>query len=156
MIRIIVSGTRAATQQHIEQIRAALLAIAGRDVGVLAHGGAPGVDLLTAALAVAWGWQVKPMPAQWTVCAPDLPHELGGCPPGPHRLRRRDGSYYCPLAGPRRNQQMVDLSPRAHHVVVFPASGPREASRGTWDLHDRALAAGLNVHPPAPLEVGHG
>lgn len=153
MIRLLVAGTRHATKKHIEQIGPALQSICHRDLGVLVYGAAVGVDTLAAQLVRTWGWQTHPVRARWAECVPGLPAELAGCPAGSHRHIRRDGTDYCPYAGPRRNQRMVDLQPRADHVVVFPAAGRREKSRGTWDLHDRAVKAGLNVHPPVPLEV---
>lgn len=47
----------------------------------------------------------------------------------------------------------VITMPRATDVLVFPAAGPVARSRGTWDLHRRAVRAGLTVHPLVPLEV---
>lgn len=154
MLRLIVAGTRRATEEHLPLIGEVLLPICRRDLGVLAHGGAPGVDRLAADLAATWGWTPHPMPARWSECDLTVPAELGGCPDWPHRKTRRDGSGYCPYAGPRRNQWLVDLSPRADHVLVFPA-GSIEARSGTRDLWQRAARAGFQpqVHP---LEVGHG
>jgi hypothetical protein len=156
VIRLIVSGTRHATGANLPQITAALKPICAEGPGVLVYGAAPGVDTLTAQLVRGWGWHLLPVRARWAECVPGLPAELGGCPAGPHRKTRANGVDYCPYAGPRRNQRMTDLRPRPQHVVVFPAAGPREKSRGTWDLHDRAVKAGLNVHPPVPLQVRRG
>lgn len=157
MKHVLISGTRHATAVlHRPTIADGIkAAFGGRWCdAVLIHGDAPGVDTIAAELAESWGWQVKAMPADWPTCDLTVPQELGGCPDWPHRKRRRDGSTYCPYAGRRRNQTMVDLVPRADHVLVFPAAGPVARSRGTWDLYRRAVRAGLNVHDPIPLEVG--
>lgn len=136
MIRVIVPGTRHATREHRAEIGPRLNAIARRDLGVLVHGAARGVDSIAADLAKAWGWQVEPMPAVWPDCGPD-------CPARPHRKVGPAGTY-CPRAGARRNQQMVDLEPRADVAVCFPAVGSGGRS-GTWDLAARAADGGIPV-----------
>lgn len=50
-------------------------------------------------------------------------------------------------AGPIRNQRMVDLG--ADLCLAFPTRG----SRGTWDLVNRARAAGIPVTVIYPKEV---
>jgi len=149
MVRIIVSGSRWATpEQHGELIGAVLLAACHRDAGVLAHGDAKGVDRIAAAVAGAIpGWQVKPVPARWGECDLTVPEDRGGCPDWPHRKRRKDGRDYCPRAGWRRNQRLVELLPRADLVVAFPDQ--RGDKSGTGDLIQRARRAGLDpqVHP---------
>lgn len=153
MMRLIVAGTRHATGRHVDQIGQVLQPICTTGPGVLAHGGAPGVDLLAAQLAHSWGWKTKEVPASWGECDLTVPDDLGGCPDWPHRRTRADGSSWCPYAGRRRNQKLVDLVPRADLVVVFPADGPVARSRGTWDLHRRAIRAGLDTHTPVPLLI---
>lgn len=152
-MRLIVAGSRHATGQHIDQIGQTLAPICTTSPGVLLHGGARGVDQLAAQLARSWGWQTNEVPASWGECDLTIPADLGGCPDWPHRKTRPDGSSWCPYAGRRRNQQLVDLQPRADLVVVFPADGPVSASRGTWDLHRRARRAGLHVLPPVPITI---
>jgi hypothetical protein len=61
------------------------------------------------------------------------------CQPG-HRRRNRRGLEYCPLAGHRRNQQMVD-----EHPLLFVAASHRNSS-GTADCARRARTAGIPVH----------
>lgn len=160
---ILVSGTRHARRRHRPVVAGTLVAVAGDDEVELRHGGQGdrdedhGVDAIAADLAEKWGWRVTTIPADWDTCDHSLPQELGGCPDRPHRKRRRSGpGDYCPSADPRRNQWMVDRRPRADDVVVFPADGPVELSRSTWDLHRRAIRAGLHVHKPVPLEVSGG
>ena len=114
------------------------------EVGVV-HGGAYGLDRIGAYEAAAMGMLVaRPMIPEWDHCGPD-------CPPGPHRKPKpgRPGETYCPLAGVRRNQAMVD------RVVAFLNAGPgRRAvclafpmgrSTGTRDCARRAKAAGIHV-----------
>lgn len=91
----------------------------------LVHGAARGVDSLCADIARARGWEPVPFRADWT----------------------RFGK----AAGVIRNQQMLDANPAIDIVVAFPALKVgsmlplREQSRGTWDMHDRCIAAGLTV-----------
>ena len=91
-------------------------------------------------LAAAWvktrsrtGWPVvqEPHPAYWS--APCVPE----CPPG-HR-QRRDGREWCPFAGHRRNQEMVDLG--AAVCVAFWRNG----SSGTRDCIKRAELAHIRT-----------
>ncbi|KPC68301.1 hypothetical protein ADL27_57155 [Streptomyces sp. NRRL F-6602] len=100
----------------------------------LIHGCAEGADTLAGQWAHRNGIPVRERPADWTgPCTPD-------CPPG-HRRRNRRGTEYCPLAGHRRNQQMVDEAP-----VLFVAAQVH-GSTGTADRMRRAKKAGIPVHP---------
>lgn len=70
-------------------------------------------------------------------CPADWPGPCStSCPPE-HRRTNRRGGEYCPLAGHRRNQNMVDARPQlvvaAHHT----------GSRGTADCLRRARTAGI-------------
>ncbi|MFK8851296.1 DUF2493 domain-containing protein [Streptomyces sp. Ac-502] len=98
---------------------------------VIVHGGADGADTLADLWARGAGLDVEVHEADWGHCGPD-------CPPG-HRRPRSRGGDYCPTAGPRRNQQLIDAG--AHLVVAFH----RDSSRGTADCITRAQAAGLPV-----------
>jgi len=98
------------------------------------HGGARGVDSTAAAYARDRGWNVEVHHADW-----EEPCDKS-CPPD-HRRPGRAGDY-CPNAGHRRNQQMVDGF--AHLVLVFC----RNHSGGTEDCLKRARKAGLNVVDP--------
>ena len=84
---------------------------------------------------------MTPPPAAWSECDLTVPEELGGCPDWPHRKPHRNGrGSYCPRAGYRRNQRLVDLVPRAELVVAFPDQ--RGDKSGTGDLIRRARRAG--------------
>lgn len=150
---VLIGGSRHATTAHVELIAAALAPSIGP--AVLRHGGAPGVDTLAAGIVQPWGWTVEAFPAAWEVCDETLPPELGGCPDWPHRQRRRTGSTYCPYAGHRRNQQMVDAYPHATEVQVFPARSIEDRS-GTRDLWMRAIHSGRTVHDPISLNIPTG
>lgn len=150
MTLIIVSGTRHATAEHRPEIELRLSQWR-LDAGVeLVEGDAYGVDRIAAAIAAGWGWQVVSMPARWQTCDDTIPEVLGGCPQRPH-LRTRNGRTYCPFAGHRRNQRMLDEHPEAAAAVCFPAVGSGVKS-GTGDFIDRAIKAGLPVQV-FPLHV---
>lgn len=98
---------------------------------VIIHGTADGADTLADLWARGNGLDVESHPADWDHCAEN-------CPPG-HRKPRARGGDYCPTAGHRRNQRMLDAG--ADLVVGFQ----RDGSRGTADCLRRAKAAGLPV-----------
>lgn len=97
------------------------------------EGEADGADTLMREWAEANGIPVDPHPADWDRCAP-------GCRPG-HRKQRRGGSEYCPTAGHRRNQHMVDLG--AGLAVGFLVAGL--PCRGTRNCLERAERARIPV-----------
>lgn len=141
---ILVTGSRAFTDRLV--IRRTFLGqlatwdVLPAEVGLIT-GGADGADTIADEEGRALGlWVAKPMLPDWPVCAPN-------CRSG-HRRARWDGSEYCPTAGHRRNQAMVD------RVVRFLAGAPgRRAvccvfrvegkSSGTDDCVDRTSAAGI-------------
>ncbi|MFJ7023211.1 SLOG family protein [Streptomyces sp. NPDC101117] len=102
----------------------------GYDGIELMHGCAEGADTFGGQWAKRNGILVRERPADWEgPCGPE-------CQPG-HRRRNRRGTDYCPLAGHRRNQQMVDERP-ALFVAAHHAN-----STGTADCLRRAKAAGI-------------
>lgn len=136
-MRLLVTGSR--DWDHLDSVDAVLrhYAFEAFSAGgqlVVVHGkAARGLD----ALAANWvrqkrlnGWPVDqdPYPADWN--APCVPE----CRPG-HRQQRDNGSDYCPYAGFRRNQQMVDTRPLA--CIAFHRNG----SSGTRDCLKRAVQA---------------
>ena len=104
----------------------------GYDGILLMHGDCEdGADALGDLWAIGHGVPRDPHPADWSgPCARD-------CQPG-HRRRGRRGEY-CPMAGHRRNQDMVDLEPLL--VVAFHHAN----STGTADCIRRAEKVGIPV-----------
>jgi len=124
-----VTGSRNWTDRALLERR--LLTAVPPGTHTLVHGGARGVDLIAASLAIDLGWAEEIFPADWQHCDPT-------CPPD-HLEYTRRGTTYCPSAGHRRNQAMVDSRPDL--VLAFPLPG----SRGTWDAVCRARKAGIDV-----------
>ena len=94
-----------------------------------------GLDLILAEQASALGMQIKGFPADWDTCGPD-------CPPGHRRPRKWGQGDYCPTAGHRRNQKMIDTFGVWYHcVLAFPIG----KSSGTRDCMRRAERVGLRV-----------
>ncbi|GGZ82480.1 SLOG family protein [Streptomyces rubiginosohelvolus] len=100
---------------------------------VIVHGDCyKGADFFARHWAVANGIRQEKYPADWTgPCAPECPDD--------HRPIRANGQSYCPTAGPRRNEAMVQLG--ADLLVAFQ----RGNSSGTADCIRRATAAGIPV-----------
>jgi hypothetical protein len=147
---IIVSGTRHAAVSEYPEIETRLGQWRRHGNVTLVHGDATGVDRIAANIAAGWGWIAVAMPADWQTCNDGIARDLGGCPPSPH-LATRHGRTYCPYAGHRRNQLMLDRHPDADLAVCFPAADGGTKS-GTGDFIDRAIRAGL-PHQTFPLRV---
>jgi hypothetical protein len=127
-MRILITGSRRWTDQDALH-RAIAHALVGEEHATVVHGGAPGADTCADAAARLFGLKVESHPADWTTCSPDCRHTPA----------RTTGGRYCPAAGPRRNQAMVDLG--ADVCLAFPLPG----SLGTWDMVHRARRAGIPV-----------
>lgn len=97
--------------------------------GILVHGAASGADDLCAKWWTRMmGREDEPHPAEWDQCDESCYH----------RARTTvNSSNYCPAAGPRRNQQMVESG--LDILVVFPGG------RGTADMTRRAEKAGIPI-----------
>ena len=144
--RLLITGSR--NWDHPESVFAVLShycreahALGGRLVVV--HGKAhKGGDNLAAAWATRWGNRGYPViqeahPARWG--DPCVYDGTEPCQPG-HRQRHKNGpGDYCPMAGHRRNQHMVDTRP------LVTAAFWRAGSSGTKDCIRRAEAAGIPV-----------
>lgn len=99
------------------------------------EGTAPGADSMCGAWAkarVAHGVGHLPVEADWEGPC------VNTCRPG-HRKTRRDGTEFCPLAGHRRNQAMVDAGPLI--ALAFQVG----ESTGTADCLRRLKKAGVPV-----------
>lgn len=121
----------------------------------ICHGDAPGLDTLVKEEARqhrAALLRVKPYPADWQRCAPNHPHVP--CPDDGGRHRRRKARYtlnsslqdetFCPIAGLRRNQDMLDDFKPSLVLAFFDK--PYSESRGTKDMCERAIHAGVPHH----------
>lgn len=134
-MRVLITGSR--TWRDARRIRDALNWITRNHRGphTLVHGAARGADTIAARHARRLGWMVEGHEvtrADWDApCTPDC--KIG------HRRPRADGTTYCPQAGNRRNQRMVDLG--ADLVLAYI----RNNSRGATNCADAADAAGLDV-----------
>jgi hypothetical protein len=122
---------------------------------IVVHGDARGADTLVSK-AVArlrkLGFEhlvEQACPADWPRCAPD-------CPPTTSHRRFRtvpggDGTVeetYCPTAGLRRNQEMLDIwSP---DLCIAFTSKPLHQSRGTDHMVRLATAAHVPTHVISP------
>jgi hypothetical protein len=101
---------------------------------VVVHGDCPtGADAIAKQWALDNGLIHQPHPADWSAPCPD------NCLTVPHRKTSSRHGEYCPLAGHRRNQFMVDQG--ADLVLAFS----RNNSRGTADCISRAKTAGIPV-----------
>lgn len=133
MKRVIVTGGR--DYEDKDKVYAVLTALYD-EIGefILIQGGASGADRL----ADRWArdtltldpFHQEMYPADWE----------GPCDPFLCRMnhrRKRGTGTYCPAAGPRRNQKMLDLG--ADLVVAFPGG------TGTADMVHRAQKAGVEV-----------
>lgn len=105
----------------------------------IVHGAADGGDTVMDQLARAWGMHVEPYPVtreEWNTCVPT-------CNPT-HRRRREDRSTFCPTAGTRRNQRMVNLHTTRPYACClgFPIGA---GWSGTRHCMTRADAAGIRT-----------
>ncbi len=75
-------------------------------------------------------------PAEWEKCGSE-------CPPGGHARRNARGILYCPGAGPRRNQKMID---EGQPDVVLAFTNDLKKSKGTKDMVQKAKSAGIPTY----------
>jgi hypothetical protein len=97
-------------------------------ITTLIHGDAAGVDRRCGAWAYQRGVPVDKYPAPWD----DIDH------PQAVVRYRRDGKPYDVMAGPRRNQQMIDDG-KPDAGMVFPGG------TGTADMRSRMVVAELEI-----------
>lgn len=152
-MRVLVTGSRTCKRDQLVwwalDVTLDLTTRSGGKLTVV-HGDAPdGAD----AIAAAWvarrlqaGAPVtpEPHPAEWGVCTPECRHPE----------KRRKGEVYCPLAGFRRNGEMVDAG--ADYCLAFVERCPcpderrnkatgMHGTHGAVDCAVRAVAAGIPV-----------
>lgn len=92
-----------------------------------------GLDIILDAAARELGMRTEPHEADWDTCGAE-------CRPGHRRARRNGSGSWCPTAGHRRNQKMVDA-----HSYARCLGFPLGMSVGTRDCMRRAAAAGIRV-----------
>jgi hypothetical protein len=138
--RILVTGSRSWTDTatiHDALLNACYDATQAidRDIRcVIVHGDCPkGADAIAKQWAIDNEVMHEPHPADWSA------HCGETCLLSTHRKTSAKHGEYCPRAGHRRNQLMVDLG--ADIVLAFH----QDKSRGTADLIARAKKAGIPV-----------
>lgn len=163
MTKLLISGTRHATiADHGLIIKRAILdALFNPDsttggVDEIYVGDAAGVDLIALQIAKRAGWTLHEFEARWDECDPQ-------CPTGnanrPHRLKYRHGrGDYCPRAGMRRNQQMVDAftAVGGRLVLTFPAAGLVERDVRNCIRLARQAVLQVTEHPLTTKETSRG
>lgn len=134
-MRVLVFGSRTwSDRDRIYRDLDALASEHGR-LTVIA-GAARGADRYAAGWAVqSGGHDTELFAADWATCGAE-------CPPGHQRLNGR-GGYYCPTAGLRRNQQMIDEG-KPDRALGYVTPSLSE-SRGSADMHRRLMAAGIET-----------
>lgn len=120
-------------------------------VGLL-QGGAGGADSGCKEVGEELGMLVQAMDTDWDTCRSDLAPPYPVCTPGHRKMHKSGLKTFCPAAGYRRNQDMVN------RVVAFLERGGRRAvcavfrspgkSNGTDDCVERATAAGIPLRRP--------
>lgn len=133
-LKVLVTGSTGWPRDQISIIAEALekvrqeAAAAGRRV-LLVHGAAIGADKYADTIAQGYGWEIRGYRAPW---------EMLGAAAGPDRNRTLWNAEHQPPEDP------VDL------VLAFPTLG----SKGTWDMLDLALMAGVVVRYYQPRTPG--
>lgn len=108
------------------------------------HGNAKGGDTIGASVWEELGGATEAHPADWPRC-------VRGCKPS-HRRWRRDGTSFCPTAGKRRNQHMVNLgADLCIRVHVNDSPGSRMTARMAEAADIRLIE--IEVFPPDPEGV---
>lgn len=135
-MRVLMTGSRGLPASAMSLVRDALIEVTAGHQGphILVHGGARGADQMAAIAAQSLGWSIEEHPADWSAPCRDTCRHNG-------RQVNRSGREYCPSAGARRNQKMVDLG--ADVCVAFYARN--ELTRGTSDAIRRAGKAQIPV-----------
>lgn len=115
-MRILITGSRhyLAASKIRDAIKLVSAGVPHAEITIV-HGGAPGADMAADYIAKFNKMNVEAHPADWSTGK---------------------------SAGPKRNQEMVDLG--ADICLAFPL----EDSRGTWDCIKRANQAGIPVMIP--------
>jgi hypothetical protein len=147
-VRVLVTGSRSWTDFQavadalLEAWHDAIQTVSEDVQLVVVHGDCPtGADAMAKQWALDNQLTHEPHPAEWSAPCPD------NCLTIPHRKTSTRHGEYCPGAGHRRNQLMVDMG--ADLMVAFHLNN----SRGTADCISRAEQAGI---PVRVLKEQHG
>lgn len=130
-MKILVCGGRDYNDYaKVESALDALMHLTGTDGDVIVvHGGATGADTLAGKWASSKGFLQKVYTPEWD----DISS------PGALVKYNKYGKPYNALAGPVRNQRMLDENPDISYVVAFPGG------KGTSDMVKRAEKKGINI-----------
>lgn len=137
-MRILVYGSRDWTDRQVihRDLDAVVADLPPGEVLEVIHGFAAGADRIADEWASA---HPRAVPhryvARWDMCV--FGHRTDPCPSAFHRKVNRAGADYCPLAGFRRNQKMLDHG-QPHRAFGYDLGTP-----GTADMSARCRAAGL-------------
>lgn len=152
-----VTGSRHATMHsHRATIRRTLAWVAGAQAGNVStdheirDGQAAGADEICHIVGHEdFGWRFKRFAADWPTCELDWRDPMKGtfpCRRRGHRMHRAGGVEYCPFAGHRRNQEMIDdLAAQDGRKICVAFPIPRLKSTGTTDCLLRAVAMEIPV-----------
>lgn len=144
-MKVLVFGSRSITDP--QPIRAILTDLhhnrRGGEGFTLVHGAAQGADTIAADICRTLEWsQIRAYPADWETHAEDW------CPGERCTERRgRRGGKTCMVAGPRRNQEMInaEMAPEPIDLAVGFIDKPLRKSRGSYDMFKRARTAEIAV-----------
>lgn len=132
-MRVLICGSREWDDYPvIKTLIAGLRALNPRTLTII-EGEATGADTMARRAAQWLGVGVEKYPAKWDDLAA----------PGAVVKTRHDGMKYNAMAGPMRNQQMLDEGKPA---LVFAFHDDLEHSKGTKDMVEKAHAAGVPVY----------
>lgn len=131
-VHILVTVSR--SYREMSTMRGALEQVHAKYPGaVLVHGDCEKGDRDAAGMWRGLGGVDKPTPADWPTCSPT-------CRPGHRKVSRRHGEY-CPTAGLRRDEEMVETAPD----LVLAFLDPQSKTKGAFRTADMAEGAGIPV-----------
>lgn len=116
VVKVLVTGSRDWPYAQRHLIKEALIE---SNATIVVDGDARGADKHAKWAALELGLERRPYPADW--------------------------DRYGKAAGPVRNQEMLDKEHRPDEPIDLVLAFPLEASVGTWDMVERAEAAGIEV-----------
>lgn len=135
-LRILVCGSRHWPKPiPIDVVIGGFVAVYGAQNVTVIHGAGGKADSMASSAAHRHGADTDPYPARWEE------HDRDGTSPVPCRCA--PDALRCKVAGPRRNQRMLD---KALPDVVMAFTDSLAASSGTFDMVRRARKAGIPAY----------